>query len=178
MCRSVVEAEELTHQWMAFQHRDLMWPAENQLCELRSFGLTYFSELARQLRVSAAGCGFRQWPVPFNTGYSVEKATRNFGQGVAHFWEYPLCWNLRAAAPAADPGSKYGGLATFGYLLKQGNSLYQLKKHTQLHPASRRFRGAIFEEAGPLGIGILLVQQVAKCSWSTIRDSGQLRCNT
>ena len=28
---------------------------------------------------------------------------------------------LRAAAPAADPGSKYGGLATFGYLLKQGN---------------------------------------------------------
>ena len=71
---------------------------------------------------------------------------------------------LRAAAPAADPGSKYGGLATFGYLLKQGNSLYQLKKHTQLHPASRRFRGAIFEEAGPLGIGILLVQQVAKCS--------------
>ena len=29
--------------------------------------------------------------------------------------------NLRAAAPAADPGSKYGGLATFGYLLKQGN---------------------------------------------------------
>jgi hypothetical protein len=88
-------------------------------------------------------------------------------------WTY-----LRAAAPAADPGSKYGGLATFGYLLKQGNSLYQLKKHTQLHPASRRFRGAIFEEAGPLGIGILLVQQVAKCSWSTIRDSGQLRCNT
>ena len=71
---------------------------------------------------------------------------------------------LRAAAPAADPGSKYGGLATFGDLLKQGNSLYQLKKHTQLHPASRRFRGAIFEEAGPLGIGILLVQQVAKCS--------------
>ena len=72
--------------------------------------------------------------------------------------------DLRAAAPAADPGSKYGGLATFGYLLKQGNSLYQLKKHTRLHPASRRFRGAIFEEAGPLGIGILLVQQVAKCS--------------
>ena len=75
--------------------------------------------------------------------------------------------DLRAAAPAADPGSKYGGLATFGYVLKQGNSLYQLKKHTQLHPASRRFRGAIFEEAGPLGIGILLVQQVGGPVWSS-----------
>ena len=32
-----------------------------------------------------------------------------------------LVYILRAAAPAADPGSKYGGLATFGYLLKQGN---------------------------------------------------------
>ena len=57
---------------------------------------------------------------------------------------------LRAAAPAADPGSKYGGLATFGCLLKQGNSLYQLKKHTQLHPASRRFRGQFLKKLGPL----------------------------
>ena len=41
-----------------------------------------------------------------------------FDSGVPDIYIYIY---LRAAAPAADPGNKYGGLATFGYLLKQGN---------------------------------------------------------
>ena len=70
-------------------------------------------------RVSGDGGGAGRPSFSFAEACEAEAECHSVGDtacGATRPWP-----DLRAAAPAADPGSKYGGLATFGYLLKQGN---------------------------------------------------------